>query len=275
MKTIDFFCASQASTAVDQPSSSPAAAASGRAIDRHNPIIADGRRSNFTSRTTFPNPPCSSQYSPINPLPYHQLHAAAASPNVAADQIRSGASATHKGLKMKKKKKNSSIITTDFVRWSCAKPSDLATPPGSMRYLLNDKSVRDGSMDRLSTSIQLNKKVNSPNEIPQLSKPTAEISLEDDCKKSPPSNQVVVLRVSLHCRGCEGKLRKHLSKMEGVNSFNIDFAAKKVTIMGNITPEGMLESVSKVKNAQFWPYADPTPTPNPNPIHQQNVLKKA
>ncbi|CAK9320012.1 unnamed protein product [Citrullus colocynthis] len=264
MKTIDFLCASQASTAVDQPSSSPA----GRAIDRHNPIIADGRRSNFTSKTIFPNPPCSSHYSPINPLPYHQLHAA-------ADQIPSAASATHKPFNMKKKKRSSSIITTDFVRCSCAKPSDLATPPGSMRYLLNDKSVRDGSMDRLSTSIQINKKVNSATENPHPSKPTAEISLEDNCKTSPPSNQVVVLRVSLHCRGCEGKLRKHLSKMEGVNSFNIDFAAKKVTIMGNITPEGMLESVSKVKNAQFWPYADPTPNPNLNLYHQQNVLEKA
>lgn len=117
MKTIDFFCASQASTAVDQPSSTPATvAAAGRFIDRHNPIIADGRRSNVTSRTNFPNPPCSSQYSPINPLPYHQLHAAA-SPNVAGDQIRSE---NHKDLKMKKKKKkikkSSSIVTTDFVR---------------------------------------------------------------------------------------------------------------------------------------------------------------
>lgn len=106
MKTIDFLCASQASTAVDQPSSSPA----GRAIDRHNPIIADGRRSNFTSKTIFPNPPCSSHYSPINPLPYHQLHAA-------ADQIPSAASATHKPFNMKKKKRSSSIITTDFVRF--------------------------------------------------------------------------------------------------------------------------------------------------------------
>ncbi|XP_031739629.1 protein SODIUM POTASSIUM ROOT DEFECTIVE 3 isoform X2 [Cucumis sativus] len=216
MKTIDFFCASQASTAVDQPSSSPA----GRFIDRHNPIIADARRSNVTSRTTnFPNPPCSSQYSPINPLPYHQLHAAAAaaSPNVAGDQIRpSGVSGNHKDLKMKKKKKkSSSIITTDFVRWSCAKPSDLATPPGSMRYLLNDKSVPDGSMDRIPTPIPINKNQPSSNpQDPHHSKPTPQISSQDDSNKSPPSNQVVVLRVSLHCRGCEGKLRKHLSKME-------------------------------------------------------------
>ncbi|KAK8611284.1 hypothetical protein V6N13_131340 [Hibiscus sabdariffa] len=39
--------------------------------------------------------------------------------------------------------------------------------------------------------------------------------------------RVVVLRVSLHRKGCEGKLRKHLSRMEGVTSFSIDFKVKK------------------------------------------------
>ncbi|XWS63176.1 hypothetical protein CRYUN_Cryun06bG0073400 [Craigia yunnanensis] len=28
--------------------------------------------------------------------------------------------------------------------------------------------------------------------------------------------QVVVMRVSLHCQGCAGKVKKHLSKMEGI-----------------------------------------------------------
>lgn len=68
-----------------------------------------------------------------------------------------------------------------------------------------------------------------------------------------PENQVVVLRVSLHCKGCEGKVRKHISKMEGVKSFFIDFAAKKVTVIGDVTPLGVLNSISKVKSAQFWP----------------------
>lgn len=27
--------------------------------------------------------------------------------------------------------------------------------------------------------------------------------------------QVVVMRVALHCQGCAGKVKKHLSKMEG------------------------------------------------------------
>ncbi|CAO2824887.1 unnamed protein product [Amaranthus hypochondriacus] len=66
-------------------------------------------------------------------------------------------------------------------------------------------------------------------------------------------DQVVVLRVSLHCKGCAGKLRKHLSKMEGVTSFSIDLETKKVTVKGNVTPLSVLTSISKVKNAQFWP----------------------
>ncbi|XP_027343391.1 uncharacterized protein LOC113855962 [Abrus precatorius] len=69
----------------------------------------------------------------------------------------------------------------------------------------------------------------------------------------PIPNQVVVLRVSLHCKACEGKVRKHISKMEGVTSFSIDMEAKKVTIIGHVTPLGVLASVSKVKNAQLWP----------------------
>ncbi|XP_073009362.1 uncharacterized protein [Typha latifolia] len=70
---------------------------------------------------------------------------------------------------------------------------------------------------------------------------------------SRPQEQVVVLRVSLHCKGCEGKVRKHISKMEGVTSFTIESEKKKVTVVGDVTPLEVLNSVSKVKNAQFWP----------------------
>ncbi|XVF44728.1 hypothetical protein PTKIN_Ptkin02bG0147500 [Pterospermum kingtungense] len=65
--------------------------------------------------------------------------------------------------------------------------------------------------------------------------------------------QVVVMRVSLHCQGCAGKVKKHLSKMEGVTSFSIDLESKRVTVMGHISPVGVLESISKVKKAEFWP----------------------
>lgn len=46
----------------------------------------------------------------------------------------------------------------------------------------------------------------------------------------------------------------------GVTSFNIDFAAKKVTVVGDVTPLGVLNSVSKVKNAQFWAAPAPAAT---------------
>ncbi|PON41004.1 Heavy metal-associated domain containing protein [Parasponia andersonii] len=66
--------------------------------------------------------------------------------------------------------------------------------------------------------------------------------------------QVVVMRVSLHCQGCAGKLKKHLSKMEGVTSFSIELDTKRVTVMGHVSPVGVLESInSKVRRAEFWP----------------------
>ncbi|XP_052192826.1 protein SODIUM POTASSIUM ROOT DEFECTIVE 2-like [Diospyros lotus] len=64
--------------------------------------------------------------------------------------------------------------------------------------------------------------------------------------------QVVVMRVSLHCQGCAGKVKKHISKMEGVTSFSIDLESKRVTVMGHVSPAGVLESVSKVKRAELW-----------------------
>jgi len=64
--------------------------------------------------------------------------------------------------------------------------------------------------------------------------------------------EMVVLRVSLHCQGCAGKVSKHISKMEGVTSFSIDIPKQKVTVMGNVTPLGVLESISRVKNAELW-----------------------
>lgn len=50
----------------------------------------------------------------------------------------------------------------------------------------------------------------------------------------------------------------------GVTSFNIDYAAKKVTIEGDVTPVGVLASVSKLKHAKFWTSQPPTPPPPPS-----------
>ncbi|CAB4267596.1 unnamed protein product [Prunus armeniaca] len=65
--------------------------------------------------------------------------------------------------------------------------------------------------------------------------------------------QVVVMRVSIHCQGCAGKVKKHLSKMEGVTSFSIDLETKMVTVRGHVSPSAVMESISKVKKAELLP----------------------
>lgn len=44
-----------------------------------------------------------------------------------------------------------------------------------------------------------------------------------------------------------------LSLILGVTSFSIDVETKRVTVMGHVSPVGVLESISKVKKAEFWP----------------------
>ncbi|MBA0567327.1 hypothetical protein Golob_012072 [Gossypium lobatum] len=274
MKKMDIFCASQASTAVclsmDQAASSSCSSASavqlgGRAIDRHNPIIRDAKR--FTR--TLPSNPCTSQPPPINPLPYQQLkkNEKKCSSKSSNDHARKGSSSSGVSAKLndhKKKKKGSSKNSTskpseikdaETGRKSFAtKAVDFVTPPGSTRYLLGDNNNSgffDGITDYDPVWALVPAETSKIQAIKQdqsiVSKPSSSSPPE-----KPSKDQVVVLRVSLHCKGCEGKLRKHLSRMEGVTSFNIDFAAKKVTIVGDVTPLGVLASVSKVKSAQFW-----------------------
>ncbi|KAL7096843.1 hypothetical protein ACP275_10G105700 [Erythranthe tilingii] len=64
--------------------------------------------------------------------------------------------------------------------------------------------------------------------------------------------KIVVLRVSMHCNGCARKIEKHISKLEGVISYKVDLETKMVIVTGDIAPFHVLESVSKVKNAQLW-----------------------
>ncbi|KAI6698221.1 hypothetical protein NL676_018340 [Syzygium grande] len=227
-----------------------------RAIDRHNPIIRDARRS---VRSALPiTPPCSSSHCPpISPIPYHQLHQKtepnSLSPSKSSagdpDKNRSRTDQTKSDNK-KKKRGAHSILTRSFsskteaasaasaARKSVSPEPKLGdsrtTPPGSTRYLLGGTGSIDGLSDRDPASAPAPAQAwsnNSQDHHHQIvaSKPTSS-SLSSRFTSA--SNQVVVLRVSLHCKGCEGKVRKHLSRMEGVTSFNIDSAAKKVTVEG-------------------------------------------
>lgn len=159
MKGIDLFCASQASTAIclsmdieaSSSSSSSTIQLGGRAIDRHNPIIREGRRA----------APCSSQ-PPINPKSYHQLQ----------KPKKSSTSSKHNDQKKKSTSANTSTSSQaklgDFIKtrsssssksksvpkdvvsrwsWGATKAADLVTPPGSSRYLLGDTAFLEGLSD--------------------------------------------------------------------------------------------------------------------------------
>ncbi|CAN6286370.1 unnamed protein product [Urochloa humidicola] len=125
----------------------------------------------------------------------------------------------------------------------------LVSPAGSSRYLLSG----------CAAGAAATQEIQEVEAAPAVDAKREEASEAADGKNTQAQEQVVVLKVSLHCKACAGKMKKHLSKMEGVTSFNIDFAAKKVTVVGDVTPLGVLNSVSKVKNAQLW--AAPAPAP--------------
>ncbi|GER57283.1 heavy metal transport/detoxification superfamily protein [Striga asiatica] len=247
MKKIDILCSSQAATAIclstdeKSPSSTPSsnstasllaasAARGGAAIDRHNPILRD------PNRTPKPPPPYNSRSDP---------------PAVPKSRKILHTKKKNRKIQLLKENEDDKLPGGSLVRrsWKCMNLGDFISPPGSTRYLLREKGV----LDALSLS---DFDQNSPvEEIPKDAEKMEEFLFAEKQSSPSPSHapeQVVVLRVSLHCRGCEKKLRKHLSRMDGVTSYNIDFAAKKVTVNGKITPSGVLTSICKVKNAQLW-----------------------
>ncbi|OEL17495.1 hypothetical protein BAE44_0021486 [Dichanthelium oligosanthes] len=125
----------------------------------------------------------------------------------------------------------------------------LVSPAGSSRYLLSGRAAASATQE-----------IQEVEAAPAVDAKREEASEAADAKGTQAQEQVVVLKVSLHCKACAGKVKKHLAKMEGVTSFDIDFAAKKVTVVGDVTPLGVLNSVSKVKNAQLWAAAPPAAT---------------
>ncbi|GLU11675.1 hypothetical protein SLE2022_284080 [Rubroshorea leprosula] len=211
---------------------SPASTAICSSID-HRSMVRHGHTRRPISRQ--PYIPCSSSELPIIPKVYNHLE----------------------------KGRNNSAKQSDLRPKSSA--DDLRSPHGSSRYLLSDRpyinwlseTTSDHSLALVPAQPVVKPRprhATSSNDSPALKSSSSSARSRD---------QVVVLRVSIHCKGCEGKVRKHISKMEGVTSFSIDLAIKKVTVVGDVTPLGVLASVSKVKNAQLWPSSTPTPSSTP------------
>ncbi|KMS98186.1 hypothetical protein BVRB_4g095130 [Beta vulgaris subsp. vulgaris] len=89
-------------------------------------------------------------------------------------------------------------------------------------------------------------------------------------------SQTVVLNVAMTCKGCSGAVKRVLDKMEGVESYDINLEEKKVTVTGNITPEAVLQTVSKTgKKTSYWEEAAPAPAPAPAEVEAELGEAKA
>ncbi|RRT76797.1 hypothetical protein B296_00029643 [Ensete ventricosum] len=57
----------------------------------------------------------------------------------------------------------------------------------------------------------------------------------------------------MSCEGCVGAVKRVLTKMEGVESFDVDLKEQKLTVRGNVKPEAVLQTVSKTgKKTSLW-----------------------
>ncbi|GAQ86274.1 Copper chaperone [Klebsormidium nitens] len=65
--------------------------------------------------------------------------------------------------------------------------------------------------------------------------------------------QTVELKVGMTCGGCVGAVERVLKKTEGVQSYNVDLQQQKVTVVGDLDPQMVLEKVAKTgKPTSFW-----------------------
>lgn len=63
----------------------------------------------------------------------------------------------------------------------------------------------------------------------------------------------VVLKVDMMCEGCVAAVKRVLGKMEGIESFDVNLAEKKVVVKGNVNAQDVLDKVSKTgKKTELW-----------------------
>ncbi|CAF2112308.1 hypothetical protein F2Q70_00041024 [Brassica cretica] len=66
---------------------------------------------------------------------------------------------------------------------------------------------------------------------------------------------VVELLVDMDCQGCEKKVRRAISKLDGVDTVEIDVDQQKVTVTGYVDREDVLRMVKRTgRAAEFWPF---------------------
>ncbi|GAV92390.1 HMA domain-containing protein [Cephalotus follicularis] len=76
-------------------------------------------------------------------------------------------------------------------------------------------------------------------------------------RKSRLSNamSIVELLVHMDCEGCQKRIRRAISKIDGVDSLEIDMDKQKVTVSGYVDQRKVLKVVRRTgRKAEFWPF---------------------
>jgi len=69
--------------------------------------------------------------------------------------------------------------------------------------------------------------------------------------------QKLEMRVPLYSYGCERKVRKALSRFQGLQSIDVDFYQQKVTVTGSVNQDQVLAAMKeKRKNSRLWSAED-------------------
>ncbi|KAF8405426.1 hypothetical protein HHK36_010332 [Tetracentron sinense] len=83
--------------------------------------------------------------------------------------------------------------------------------------------------------------------------------------KKPKQLQTVEIKVKIDCEGCERKVKKAVDGMKGVKQVEVDPKQHKLTVIGYVEPNKVLERVRHRtgKKADMWPYVPYDVVPHP------------
>ncbi|KAF3774764.1 hypothetical protein EJ110_NYTH52403 [Nymphaea thermarum] len=225
MKGIDMFCSSQASTAIC------------RSINK-NSIVRHGGldRQNSMRKPLIPS-------LPANPKNFHYERSKHTTTTTSSSR-----SPSSKELQGHKPRRSVQIANTSVS--SCCLSGEFAIPLGRNKF--PSSSCKSIQGDR-------HKKASEKKSISRSSRyllgDSSILSILPDLGPLP--TLLPVQPAKLQSLSKDSSTTNSSKQVFGVSSFSIDLATKKVTIVGDVSPLGVLQSVSRVKNAQFWSSATP------------------
>ncbi|KAG2653076.1 hypothetical protein PVAP13_1NG425900 [Panicum virgatum] len=69
------------------------------------------------------------------------------------------------------------------------------------------------------------------------------------------ASSIVEMNVHMDCDGCEKRVRKAMSRLQGVSSVEIDRDRQKVTVTGHVDRREVLRAARRTgRAAEFWPW---------------------